>query len=81
MVLMSPGNNSVSGLAVFFTNQSALLKPYNVKYMDYLSLTAVIFFSFSSLPLPHLFIKSNFLSLHIVTKHLPNRPSFLCAQR
>lgn len=49
MVLMSPVHNSVSRLAVSFSNQSTLLKPYNVKNMTYLSLTAVIFFSFSSL--------------------------------
>lgn len=49
-ILMSPGDNSVSRLAVFFSNQSTLLKPYNVKNMTYLSLTAVIFFSFSSFP-------------------------------
>lgn len=52
VVLMSPGNSSVSGLAVFFSNQSTFLQPYNVRNMNYLRLTAVIFFSFSSLPSP-----------------------------
>lgn len=62
-------------------HQSTLLKPYNVKNMNYVSLTAVIFFSPSSLPLSHPFINSTFVPLHIVTKYLSHGYKCLCTQR
>lgn len=67
LVLMSHGDSSVSGISVFYSNQSTLLKPYNLKNKNCLSLTAVIFFSFSSFSLPHIFINSKSHPTHIVT--------------
>jgi hypothetical protein len=72
---MSPGDSSVSGLAVFFSNQSALLKPYNLKNMIYLSLTVVIFFSFSSLPLPRQSFSSHRYQTSIQWLHVSLHPA------